>query len=388
MINISVISAATTTCEYDKIGLTVTFDDSGKSTINQNFYPETKTPWYINWLVNYSSGGIDSTDNLKTQDYELLGSCPEKIYTCKYEEYSLNSGLKNFFYGDAGRFLHLRKVYLYYSENDMKDSNPELDKVPNDGEWDVTSEWIVDSIEAFEFCAGEWDAWILDEAVGGVCVVGRLAENALESVWDVEDLAIKRKECFDAEYTGDGPTYNLACPNLSIYIGRFTNAINEYKDCKKNDASCISKTITNVNEKEDMIKNYCKSIMQEQDYDGGTEQDCLEACMGVKQQIIKAKKSAGILGEGSGECGFSERLVTWMLNIFRWVKYILPVIVIVLGILDFIKAIGSDKDDEMKKAQKRFITRLIAAALVFIIPLIIEFVLVKMGFGYDTCSLF
>ena len=59
----------------------------------------------------------------------------------------------------------------------------------------------------------------------------------------------------------------------------------------------------------------------------------------------------------------------------------LPVIVIVLGILDFIKAIGSDKEDEMKKAQGRFVKRLIAAVLIFIIPFIIEFVLDKMGFG-------
>ena len=72
----------------------------------------------------------------------------------------------------------------------------------------------------------------------------------------------------------------------------------------------------------------------------------------------------------------------------RWIKYLLPVVVIILGILDFIKAIGADKEDEMKKAQGSFVRRLIAAALVFLIPLILEFVLDKMGFGYDTCGLF
>ena len=59
-----------------------------------------------------------------------------------------------------------------------------------------------------------------------------------------------------------------------------------------------------------------------------------------------------------------------------------------MGILDFIKAIVADKDDEMKKVQGRFVKRLIAAALVFIIPLIIEFVLTKMGFDYNDCGLF
>ena len=50
--------------------------------------------------------------------------------------------------------------------------------------------------------------------------------------------------------------------------------------------------------------------------------------------------------------------------------------------------IGADKEDEMKKAQKKFIIRLIAAALVFIIPLIIEFILTKMGFEYNGCAIF
>jgi len=89
-----------------------------------------------------------------------------------------------------------------------------------------------------------------------------------------------------------------------------------------------------------------------------------------------------------GECRFSGRLLSFFSNILRWIKYILPVIVIVFGILDFMKAMGADKDDEMKKAQGKFVKRLIAAALVFIIPLIIQFILEKMGFGYDACGLF
>ena len=55
---------------------------------------------------------------------------------------------------------------------------------------------------------------------------------------------------------------------------------------------------------------------------------------------------------------------------------------------DLDKLISADKDDEMKKAQGKFVKRLIAAALIFLIPLIIEFVLGKMGFGYNDCGLF
>ena len=80
-------------------------------------------------------------------------------------------------------------------------------------------------------------------------------------------------------------------------------------------------------------------------------------------------------------------MLVWLNNIVRWAKYILPVIVIILGILDFIKAVGSDKEDDMKKAQGKFMKRLIAAALVFIVPLILEFILEKMGFNYNSCGI-
>ena len=99
----------------------------------------------------------------------------------------------------------------------------------------------------------------------------------------------------------------------------------------------------------------------------------------LKEQYIKTK-------DYSATCGFSENLIGWINNILNIVKYILPVLVIILGIIDFIKAIASDKDDEMKKAQGRFAKRLIAAALAFIIPFIIVFVLEKFGFVAEGCG--
>ena len=87
------------------------------------------------------------------------------------------------------------------------------------------------------------------------------------------------------------------------------------------------------------------------------------------------------------DCGFSDRLVIWIANVVRWIKYIIPVVVMALGILDFIKAMAGDKDDEMKKAQGRFVKRLIAAALIFLAPIIIEFILDKMGFTANDCGI-
>ena len=110
---------------------------------------------------------------------------------------------------------------------------------------------------------------------------------------------------------------------------------------------------------------------------------CQFFCLNISNDI------AAIEGDSSQNsfCGFSDRLLAIINNILRWIKYILPAIVIILGIIDFMKAVGSDKEDEMKKAQKKFIIRLISAALVFIVPLIITFILDKMGFTANSCGI-
>lgn len=386
LFNFSTVYADTTKCEYGD-DLTVEFDEGGTADINQKYYPNEETPWWINWLVNNSSGTIDATNNLEVQNYQLFGSCPQKIYMCKYEEYSANSGIKNFIYGDVGRILHLRKIYLYYSQNEMN-KNKELASVENDGKWDVTSEYITSLIEGYEACSG-YDILILDELTGGFCAAVNFTwTTGVKSLWSAEEFAVKKKKCDLIEYKGDLPTYNLACPNLNLYLNDFNGALNEYKKCNKTNAQCISKTVKKVLDTENIIKDYCSSILENHSYDGGTEQDCLEACMDIAKQTKKSKVAAGLESDGTGKCGVSARLIVWLANILRWVKYILPVIVIIFGILDFIKAMGADKEDEMKKAQTKFVKRLIAAALVFLIPLIIEFILGKMGFRYDSCGLF
>lgn len=59
-------------------------------------------------------------------------------------------------------------------------------------------------------------------------------------------------------------------------------------------------------------------------------------------------------------------------EIFLYVKILIPVALIGFGIVDFVKAVFSSKEDDMKKAQNRFIKRLIIAAIIFILPSIVN----------------
>ena len=84
-----------------------------------------------------------------------------------------------------------------------------------------------------------------------------------------------------------------------------------------------------------------------------------------------------------------EKSVAWLLQkLLNYIKILGPSIAIVLGSLDFIKAIVSSDEENMKKTQKRFVNRLIAAALLFFIHLIVELLLGLFGFTTNvTCGL-
>ena len=157
------------------------------------------------------------------------------------------------------------------------------------------------------------------------------------------------------------------CGSLEMYM-------RDYEELKETGSIAL------LNEKMEKIKKFCDSVNKNQDYNDPTY--CVKECMKIDEIF---KKDIGF--DKNGECGFSARLIQWIGNIIRWAKYIVPIAVIVLGILDFMKAISADKEDEMKKAQQRFIRRLIAAALIFIAPFIIEFILNKLGFDANGCGI-
>lgn len=85
--------------------------------------------------------------------------------------------------------------------------------------------------------------------------------------------------------------------------------------------------------------------------------------------------------------------IRYLVNqVLTYVRIIVPIIILVLGSIDFAKAMLAGKEDEMKKAQKTFIMRLVAGVLVFMAPMIVNVVMslaeiVWEGLGYNTCGL-
>lgn len=75
-------------------------------------------------------------------------------------------------------------------------------------------------------------------------------------------------------------------------------------------------------------------------------------------------------------CGLLDAdLVNFIHNVIVVIKIAVPVILVILGMLDFAKGVIASKEDEIKKGQQTFIKRLIAAAFVFFIITIVQLVM-------------
>lgn len=61
------------------------------------------------------------------------------------------------------------------------------------------------------------------------------------------------------------------------------------------------------------------------------------------------------------------------------IQYVVPVVLILMGTIDLVKAVTQGKDEEIKKGQKTLITRAIAAVIVFLIPLLVSVIMGLIG---------
>ena len=84
-----------------------------------------------------------------------------------------------------------------------------------------------------------------------------------------------------------------------------------------------------------------------------------------------------------------ENSVAWLLQqIFNFIKIVGPILVVVLSSIDYAKVIIQSDDESMGKANKKLMWRLILAASLFFIPLLIQVFLQMFGFTSDaTCGI-
>ena len=64
-----------------------------------------------------------------------------------------------------------------------------------------------------------------------------------------------------------------------------------------------------------------------------------------------------------------------------------PIILVIVGMITLIKALAASKEDEIKKAKDSLIRKLIAAAMVFLVIAIVQFVIIKVADETEVSSI-
>ena len=109
----------------------------------------------------------------------------------------------------------------------------------------------------------------------------------------------------------------------------------------------------------------------------------------IKQNIPK-KEEAPDANINSCSDLFGEDLVKEINKVMDVIKIAVPILLLVFGIADFFKATFDNSEDEMKKNRDRFIKRIIAAVIIFLVPTFVNLIL-KLGntvwsdINSDTC---
>ena len=139
------------------------------------------------------------------------------------------------------------------------------------------------------------------------------------------------------------------------------------------------------------ITSYCQvkySNFDALDLKNSAYKGRMEECISF-QSFYSSLVANGIVRDLSNSCKIlSDDLVDKLVWVLDIIKIAGPILAVGLGTLDFVKVVASgDADKEMKSAFKRFGTRIIAAVLLFLVPVILAFLMdtfLGNQSGYDS----
>lgn len=201
----------------------------------------------------------------------------------------------------------------------------------------------------------------------------------------ISDSFCKPEDNWSFKCKGDNCSNKNICQVYTDYKAAMEKKINEYQDNKNNHRTIETRdSLNEYNDLKSQLNGYCKSVLSQQNYEEGS---CVESCLDLAKDIAEWETKAGLRSSAGDKCNIGANLLSFVYNILKWAKYIAPVLVIILSILDFIKAIAAQNDDDMKKAQGKFVKRLIVSALLFLLPLIINFMLMTFGIYDSNCDI-
>ena len=190
-------------------------------------------------------------------------------------------------------------------------------------------------------------------------------------------------------YTLPAYTNTNSCPAYLIlhYDKRFIHQLQIYATDNENIAT---QTVENIGTKKNHFGFYAKiqsGMTEDKYFDEYAKNVFKPSANGFGGETVEPT-----CDDLFGDKNDAKSLAYLINSILLYVRIIVPILIILLGSLDFAKAVVAAKEDEMKKAQMTFVKRLIAGIAVFLAPVIVNLIMeladiVWEGLGYTICNL-
>lgn len=157
-----------------------------------------------------------------------------------------------------------------------------------------------------------------------------------------------------------------------------SNIIGATANCSDGDKVCLQRQDKLYEEAKILIK-FCNDVYVDTKYE---KTDSIYAKCEEFDKKVNEFAKAGYFGNrvitnqsGSSCDDVLGALGVWLKKIYDIMKYAVPIIIVVLGIKDFISGTISGKDDALKKAGSTFVKRLIWGAVFVALPVLITMIL-------------
>ncbi len=193
---------------------------------------------------------------------------------------------------------------------------------------------------------------------------GTTGGNKTYSLPDLKNETLRNYKFMDANG-------NLDCPKVIIIDESANNQIIGFDDEFVGTLGGIHGL--NLNTSESKCEGICENILSYTSTND--ENNANNTNNGFEIGTLDCK------GIFKGEFG---KILKQILDILR---FLVPILIIGLSVVDFIKALAAQNQDELKKASQKFIKRLIIGIIIFLLPTILEFVLNLAGIEYGVCPI-
>lgn len=106
--------------------------------------------------------------------------------------------------------------------------------------------------------------------------------------------------------------------------------------------------------------------------------------------VLSIKKNKSYT-QNKVSCGGIKKIPKKIPELTSWavtfIQVLVPVILVIMSMVDLVKAVSSQKDDEIKKGQKVLIKRIILAAIIFLFVALVKLVISVVASASDTDSI-